>query len=382
MMKRTGAAVLCAALLALTACSSSSSGGDGGSGKLHLGGIFALTGTGSIFGTAQKKGAELAVSEINAARGVKGRKINFTVLDEASVKDRAVSAMQKLVSDSSVLAVMGPTFSANGQAAAPIANAAKVPDLGVSWAAPAGTTDVGPYVWRDNITDGQAIPAAAKAAKSKLNFTTAGLLYGNDDAFTKAGGDTFKQVAKDSGVKLVDTETFAQTDQDFSSQLTKLKSSNPDVLFVSATGAATATILIQARRLGLKVPVVGGNGFNTPTVPQNAKSAANGVIVAAAWDSSSAATNPTNKKFIDAFTAKYGSAPDQFAAQAYTGMKIIAYALENGGTSRDGVIKGFKKVQSTSLDTPLGKFSFSPSRDAQQKPVVLTIKNGKYSVLG
>lgn len=381
MMKRTGAAVLCAGLSALTACSSSSSGGAGGSGKLHLGGIFALTGTGSIFGTAQKKGAELAVSEINAAGGVKGRKIDFTVLDEASVKDRAVSAMQKLVSDSSVLAVMGPTFSANGQAAAPIANSAKVPDLGISWAAPTGTTDVGSYVWRDNVTDGQAIPAAVKAAKAKLKFTTAGLLFGSDDAFTKAGGDTFKQVAKDSGVTLVDTETFAQTDQDFSSQLTKLKSSNPDVLFISATGAATATILIQARRLGLKVPIVGGNGFNTPTVPQNAKSAADGVIVAAAWDSSSAATNPTNKKFIDAFTARYGSAPDQFAAQAYTGMKIIAYALENGGTSRDGVIKGFTQMQSTRLDTPLGKFSFSSTRDAQQKPVVLTIKNGKYSVL-
>lgn len=378
-MKRNGAAALCAALLTLTACSSSSSGDGGGSTELHIGAVFALTGTGAIYGTAQKKGADLAVSEINAAGGVRGRKINFTVLDGASVKDRAVSAMQKLISDSSVLAVMGPTFSGAGQAVAPITNAAKVPNLGISWAAQAGTTDVGPYIWRDNLTDGQAIPAAVKAAQAKLHFTTAGLLYGNDDAFTLAGGRTFQQVAKDTGIKIVETETYSQTDQDYSSQLTKLKSSHPDVLFISATGAAPATIVAQARQLGLSMPVIGGNGFNSPTVPQNAKSAANGVIVAAAWDSSSAATNPTNKQFIDAFTAQYGSAPDQFAAQAYTGMKIIAFGLKNGGISRGGVIAGFKKLQATSLDTPLGKFSFTPSRDAEQVPIVLTIKDGMYT---
>jgi branched-chain amino acid transport system substrate-binding protein len=379
-IKRTGVTLVCAVVLAVPACSSNAGSGDTSSGPIHVGGIFALTGLAQIFGTQQKNGAQLAVDEINAAGGVKGRKIELKVLDEASTKDQAINAVQKLVSDPKTMVVMGPTLSGDGQAVAPIANAAKVPDLGVSWAAPTGTTDVGPYIWRDNLTDGQNIPTAMKAAQTKLGFKNAGLLYGSDDAFTKAGGETFKKAANDLGVNLVDTETFAQTDQDFSSQLTKLKSHNPQVLCISATGAATATIISQARKLGLDMPVVGGNGFNSPTVPKNAGPAADGVIVAAAWDASSASTNPTNKKFIDAFTSKYGSPPDQFAAQAYTGVQLIKYAIEQGGASREGIVSGFKKVQS--LDTPLGKFSFTADRNAQQEPVTLTIENGKYTRLG
>lgn len=381
MMKRLGAAILGAALLltAGTSCGdNTTTGGTGDSGPIHMGAIFALTGTGSIFGTQQKNGAELAVEEINKAGGIKDRQIELRVLDEASVKEQAINNMQKLVTDRKVLVVLGPTFSGNGQAAAPIANSAKVPNLGVSWAAPTGTTDVGPYVWRVNLTDGQNIPAAVEAAKKKFGFETAGLFFGSDDAFTKAGGDTFKEAAEASDIDLTATETFAQTDQDFSSQLTKIKAKNPDVLFISATGAATATIISQARRLGLRMPVIGGNGFNSPTVPKNAGAAADGVIVAAAWNTASGGDNPTNKKFIDAFTAKYGSPPDQFAAQAYTAVYVVKKAIEEGGASREGIIAGFKKIED--LDTPLGAFSFTDSRDAKQEPVILTIKNGKYEV--
>lgn len=380
MMKRLGAAILGSALLltAGTSCGSDAgTGAAGDSGPLHFGAIFALTGTGSIFGTQQKKGSELAVEEINKAGGINNRKIGLKVLDEASVKEQAINNMRKLVTDRKVLVVLGPTFSANGQAATPISNAAKVPNLGVSWAAPTGTTDVGPYIWRVNLTDGQNIPAAVKAAKASLGFKTAGLFFGSDDAFTKAGGETFKEAASVEGINLVGTETFAQTDQDFSSQLTKLKGKNPDVLFISATGAATATIISQARRLGLKMPVIGGNGFNSPTVPKNAGAAADGVIVAAAWNQASGSENPTNQKFIDAYNAKYGAPPDQFAAQAYTAIYVVKKAIEDGDASRQGIIAGFKKVKD--LDTPLGKFSFTDNRDARQEPVILIIKGGKYT---
>ncbi len=380
MMRRLGAAILGSALLltAGTSCSTDSGGGGtGDSGPINIGAIFALTGTGSIFGTSQKKGSELAVEEINKAGGIKNRKISMKLLDEASVKEQAINNMQKLVTDRKILVVLGPTFSANGQAATPISNGAKVPNLGVSWAAPSGTTDVGPYIWRVNLTDGQNIPAAIKAAKASLGFKTAGLFFGSDDAFTKAGGETFKKAAADQDINLVGTETFAQTDQDFSSQLTKLKGKNPEVLFISATGAATATIITQARKLGLKMPVIGGNGFNSPSVPKNAGAAADGVIVAAAWNAASGSDNPTNQKFIEAYTAKYDGPPDQFAAQAYTAVYVVKKAIEEGGATREGVIAGFKKVKD--LDTPLGKFSFTDSRDAKQEPVILTIKGGKYT---
>ena len=353
-------------------------GNDEGSGEsLTLGAMFAQTGDAAIFGESQINGVRLAVEEINGDGGVDGAQIDLLVEDTGSQNEQAINILQRFINQDQVDVVVGPTLSAEGKAVAPIANSAQVPIIGASWAAPTGTTDVGPYVWRVALTDGQNIPKAVEAAVERDGYETAALLFGSDDPFTQAGGEAFESAAQDTGIELVATETFAAGDRDFSSQLTKIAAANPDALFVSATGESTASIVEQARQAGIAVPIVGGNGFNTPTVPENAGDAANGVIVAAAWDASSGADNPTNAAFIEAYTAEYNKAPDQFAAQAYSAVYVIAEAARlGGGTGREQILDGLKQVEN--VDTPLGDFNFTEGRDADAEPVILEIQNGEY----
>lgn len=354
-------------------------GGEGGGGEaLKIGAMFAQTGDAAIFGVNQTDAVKLAVEEINADGGVNDKPIELLTEDTGSKNEQAINILQRYINQDKVSVVIGPTLSAEGKAVAPIANNAKVPIVGTSWAAPTGTTDVGEYVWRVALTDGQNIPQAVKAATERDGYKKAALLFGSDDPFTQAGGDAFKAAAQENNIELVATETFAKADRDFSSQLTKIAAANPDVLFVSATGESTASITEQARQAGITVPIVGGNGFNSPTVPENAGDAANGVIVAAAWSPFSSDENPTNASFIEAYNAEYGKAPDQFAAQAYSAVYVIVKAAElGGGTGRDQILAGLKEVED--VDTALGAFNFTEGRDAAADAVILEIKDGEYT---
>jgi branched-chain amino acid transport system substrate-binding protein len=211
-----------------------------------------------------------------------------------------------------------------------------------------------------------------------MGFKTAGVLYGNDDVFTKAGYDVMKQTLDELGVKVLDTQTFAKPDRDFAAQLTALTGKKPDVLVVSALADNAAAIVTQARQQGWTGPILGGNGFNSPAFIKNAGTASEGVMVGTSWNSAS--TSPANQRFLAAMKAK-GTNPDQFSAQAYTGVYILAEAIRQAGnkTGRDDILAGLGKVKD--LDTPLGKFSFTPSRDASHEPAVQQVKEGKFQVV-
>jgi branched-chain amino acid transport system substrate-binding protein len=130
--------------------------------------------------------------------------------------------------------------------------------------------------------------------------------------------------------------------------------------------------------LGLKQPIMGGNGFNTPDLIKNAGDAAEGVIVGAAWNSAS--TNPKSQDFLKNYKAKYNADPDQFAAQAYAGVYIMAEALKKANSTEKPALRN-ALAATKDLDTVLGTFSFSDKRDAVHPAVVQIIKDGKFTVL-
>jgi branched-chain amino acid transport system substrate-binding protein len=177
-------------------------------------------------------------------------------------------------------------------------------------------------------------------------------------------------------------QTFAKGDRDFSPQLTQIKGINPDAIIVSALVEEASGIVNQARQLGIpaSVPIIGGNGFNSPAFIKNAGEAAEGVINGAAWNSVSAL--PINKNFVGAFTAKYATPPDQFAAQAYAGVYIAYKAVKDAGSPEDrqAIRDALAKIKD--IDTVLGKFSFTEGRDADHQPVVQVVKGGKFVVFG
>jgi branched-chain amino acid transport system substrate-binding protein len=184
----------------------------------------------------------------------------------------------------------------------------------------------------------------------------------------------------DSGIQILSEQTFAKGDRDFSPQLTQIKSVNPDALIVSALVEEASGIVSQARQLGIStgVPIIGGNGFNSPSLMKNAGKAAENVIVGAAWNATS--SNPLNRHFVEAYTATYGFPPDQFAAQAYAGVYIAREALRRAGSTDNRKAVRDALVQIRDLDTVLGKFSFTANRDADHTPVVQIVRDGKFAI--
>jgi branched-chain amino acid transport system substrate-binding protein len=217
-----------------------------------------------------------------------------------------------------------------------------------------------------------------RRAQERLHFKTAGVLYGNDDVFTKAGYDVMKATLDQLGVRIAGTQTFARTDRDFNAQITALRAQRPDILVVSALAENAAAIVQQARQLGWSGPILGGNGFNSPAFIKNAGPAAEGVLVGTAWNSASPA--PANQRFKQEMAAR-GFTADQFAAQAYTGVLVLAEAMKlaGGKTGREDVEAGLARVKN--LETPLGPFSFTPARDGDHEPAVQVVKGGKFEIL-
>ncbi len=345
---------------------------------VKIGAAFSLTGNAAVYGAQQKAGVLLAVEELNKSGALKGITLEAIVEDDQTSKEQGIAVFQRFINRDKVSAIVGPTLSTTATAADPIAQQSKTPVVAVSNTALKGITDIGDYVWRVSLTEGQVIPVALKAARAKHHFKNAAILYGNDDVFTKSGFDVMKATLEKEGVAIVDVQTFATKDRDFNAQLTALKAKNPDFLLVSALVEQAAGIITQARQLGWNVPIMGGNGLNSPKLMQIAGPAAEGVIVGTAWFKGS--TDRVNRDFITAMKAK-GVDPDQFCAQAYTGVLVVAEAIKQAGMKggRDEIKAGFAKVKD--LPTPLGKFSFLPNRDGNHTVTVQIVKNGNFEVL-
>ena len=349
--------------------------------EAKIGFAFSMTGAAAAYGATQKNGAQMAIDEINAAAGNDGLKIAAFFDDDASVPQQGVNVFNKFINADKVAIIIGPTLSNTAQVTDRIAQQAGVPVLAISNTAK-GITEIGDFIFRDSLTEAVVIPNTIRVAKEKLHIAKVAVFYGNDDAFTKGGYDAFKKALADAGIQVLSEQTFAKGDRDFSPQLTQIKGINPDAIIVSALVEEASGIVNQARQLGIpaSVPIIGGNGFNSPAFIKNAGEAAEGVINGAAWNSVSAL--PINKNFVGAFTAKYATPPDQFAAQAYAGVYIAYKAVKDAGSPEDrqAIRDALAKIKD--IDTVLGKFSFTEGRDADHQPVVQVVKGGKFVVFG
>jgi branched-chain amino acid transport system substrate-binding protein len=340
--------------------------------------VWSLTGGAAVYGPSQQKAADLAVEEINS-RGILGQaRIKLLTEDDRSTKEGAQAAFEKLINQDKVVAILGPTLSANALAADPIAQEKKIVVMGVSNTA-SGITEMGDYVFRDSLPESAVQPNTIKQTKAKLGYSRVAVMYGDDDAFTKAGYDVFKAALDAEGVQILTTETFKRGDTDYSAQLTKIRTLNPQAIVVSALAEEAAGIMSQGRQLGIpdSVPFIGGNGFNSPQLARLAGPAAEGAISGAAWFVTGDA--PGNKAFVDAYKAKYGANPDQFSAQAYAGVYLMATAIKNAGASSSAAIRG-ALVNLKDVDTVLGKFSFTPEREPVHPPIVQVVRNGEFDL--
>lgn len=371
--------VLGASLLA--GCSSSTgtdTADKGNSGEAQeitakIGYVGFLSGGGAAYGEAQKKGLELAQAELNEKH--KGKlKIELVMEDSAGKKESAINAVNKLISKDEVVAILGPTLSGEMFAAGPVANEAETPIFGISTTAE-GINDIGEYVFRNSLPESIAIPAAMKQAVNKHDIKKVALIYSSNNDFAVSGFKTMKASAEQMGLEILAEETFADGDVDFSAQLTKIKGTNPDAILVSALYKEGSLVVKKARELGINAPIVGGNGFNNPLVFEIAGDAAEGLVVATPF--SPEKQDPKVQDFVKNFEAKYNHKPDQFAAQAYDGLYILAESLLAAGEADREALRN-ELAQLKDFYGVSGNLSFDAKRNPIADPVVVTAKDGKF----
>lgn len=344
-------------------------------GPLPLGAVISESGAAGVYGEAIRKGMELAVEEINAT-GFIGplADIELIVEDDQSDKDVASRAFRRLIQEENVLGILGPTLSTSAFVADPVAQAAGVPTMGTSNTA-VGITEIGNYIFRNSLPEADVIPTTISTARQGLGIESVVILYDQDDRFTQSGFDIMLATSERQGLEVLAVEPFSKETTDFTEILERVRPLQPDALLISALASEGVPLLIQAREMGIDVPVVGGNGFNSPALLEQAGEAAEGLIVGAAWFVQNPI--PENLEFVTAYQAAYESEPDQFAAQAYAGVWLYAHALRNACTTERRTLRDALGALRL-IPTPLGKFSFTGERNPLHPPVVLTVEGGEF----
>jgi branched-chain amino acid transport system substrate-binding protein len=371
------------ALLALSACGGSeNTGNSSGSGSnpyagktLKLGAVLSMTGAGAVYGVGTKNGADLAVDTINASGGVNGAMISLTTRDDASDKAQSAQVAQTLIQQDQVLGLLGPTLSNSAVAMHPLAESLHVPVVAVSTTGinivpDCNFPDQTPckFIFRDSLGEQTAIPDNIKAYTDAAHPKTAVLLVAKDDKFSSDGGAIVQQNVAKFGITLLASIQFSKTDADLSTPVTSAVQKNPDVIFITSLGNIPARIMTAARTQGFKGQFLGGNGFNTSVVSKAAGAAGKGAQSGSAWYINN--TFPSNAAFVSAYKAKYNIDPDQFAAQGYTGVLIMAAAAKAAGLTFGDPTQDRQKLrdalEKVSLDTPLGPFQFTSTHDVKQ----------------
>jgi branched-chain amino acid transport system substrate-binding protein len=340
-----------------------------------VGAVEILSGPNAAYGTAIKAGLELALDAVNA-KGT--RPIALTVEDSGGTKDGAINAARKLIGRDRVVAIIGPTLSNEMFAMGPVVNARGVPTIGTSTTAK-GITDIGPFIFRTALPEADVIPVTLRKAVQR-GVKTLALLYANDDAFSKSGFDVMQAAADKAGLKTLAVESFGSKDTDFSAQLTKIKGVKPDAVGISALVEPVSGVLLQARQLGFgsETLFIGGNGANSPKLGQIAGAAADGLLVGSPWFI--AKPDLANRAFVDGFRNRYGHDPDQFAAQAYDTLFILAEAIGRAGAAEPAKIRD--ALMQTDHVGVMGPFRFTGQRDPASSDgvVVLEMHGGAFQI--
>ena len=389
MSHRARAFIAATAVTVTLAACTSGGGGDGGGESLvgegtgddctigspvPVGAALSLTGGAGSYGEPQQMGLELAAEHLNAKGGVE---YELTVEDDQTDPRQGIAVFEQFTAEGGASVIIGPTLSNGGFQAQPIAQEEGVPVLAISNTAD-GITEQGDYIFRDSLTEAQVIPQTVAAVKETYGAESAVVMYSNDDAFTEAGYEVFADALDAEGIEVSDTLEFSVSDTDFRALLTEAEAADADLLVVSGLIEAAIPLVTQARELGIDVPIVGGNGFNNPQLMADAGDAAEGVVVGAAWNSAS--DNPENTAFLADFEEKYGTPPDQFAAQAFTGLMLVDTAVRSSCSGeRDAIKEGLGTIDG--VPTVLGDLTINEARDAEHEAVVQIVEDGTFAVL-
>ncbi|MYA69127.1 ABC transporter substrate-binding protein [Candidatus Poribacteria bacterium] len=339
--------------------------------EISIGVVLPLTGRyADTFGILNSEGFELALSEINAAPP-SGMKLKFIIEDDQSTIDGAVAAFNKLIHQEGVSIILGPSTSSQTEMAFPVARENQVVAISPTSAA-RDLSAISDYVFRVSLTTDKLIPPGIEITQTKLGYQRAATMYDETDLFSTDGDASVQEILAAKGVEVITTETFQGGDTDFSQQLTRIQTLNPDVIFVSCLSPEKPGILMQGHELGISAPFI----VRTLTAAdvQAAGAAAEGAITIVGWGAT--LDTPGNQAFVENYSAKFGTEPTNYAARSYATLHILAEAIANAQSTDAAAIRD-ALASIRDFDTIFGKFSFDANGDAVYDEKVLIVKDGK-----
>jgi len=376
--RKIGGLLCLSALLVglLGGCGSKKSAGEA---TIKIGGNLEMTGTGASYGKSAQNAIKIAFEKINSKGGVLGKKLELVVADNKSEAAEATNAMQKLISQDKVVAVIGPNISSAVIASSAVNTGAKVLDISPMGTNPGITVGkngkTNAYNFRACFIDPFQGTVMATFAHDTLKASKVAVLIDNSSDYSKGLAQFFEENFTKAGGTIVAKESFLQKDTDFKSTLTKIKATNPDMIYVPGYYQEVGLIVKQAREMGLNVPMAGGDGWDSTKTPEIAgKDALNNTYFSSLYSPDDA--SDLNKEFVAAYEKVYQEKPDVFAALAYDSALLVAEALKNANSTEPAKIaeamakiKGLKGVS--------GSVTFDAKHDPVKSAVIIEYKDGK-----
>ena len=355
--------------------------------EIVVGAVLPRTGPSEETGRDMENGIRLAAEDINARSSLPGgMRIRLLFENDRSDPARAAQAYERLIDRDGAPVILGPSSSISTERITPIADRNGVVAISPTSAAK-GLGAGSDYLFRVTLDVGRLSAAGVRIAKEHLGYRTAATITNSADTFSRSSDEEIRKALERNGVRVVTAQTFSRSNEDpdfpdLTEQLRAVMNADPDVLFISAQPLGQRSVIVQARRLGIRVPLVLSlmTANEVESANRSLAGSAEGAISFTNWSAASDA--PLNADFIRKYRAKYDRNPSAFSAAAYASVRILARAIAaaDGSTDSRSIRNALAGIRN--LDTVLGRFSFDEDGDPVYEPVVEVVRNGRLEILG
>jgi branched-chain amino acid transport system substrate-binding protein len=334
-----------------------------------------LTGPTFNFGQSAINGVLMVADEVNQAGGIKGRRIDVVIEDDRGSPEEAARKTAKLIDQDKVIAIIAGGTSGNSRAAAPKAQSSHVPFISPSSTDPA-VTQTGDYIFRACFVDTFQGEVMASFAANTLKAQKAAILFDFNSPYGRGLTDYFELSFAKLGGRIVSKQSYTQGDADFKGQLSSIRATEPDVIYIPGYYGDVALIAKQARMIGLTQPLLGADGWDAPELWQLGGDALNGSYISTHYSVDD--PSPAIQKFVQAYKQRYGNLlPDAHAALAYDASRLLIDAITRAG-STDGAKIREALAQTKNFTGVTGIINIDADRNAVKPAVVLKLLDLKF----
>ena len=341
---------------------------------IRIGEYASITGKEASLGQSSHNGTMMAIDDLNAAGGVLGRPLLLITEDTQSKPGESATAAKKLISRDKVVALLGEVASSRSLEAAPVAQLAKVPMI-----SPASTnpkvTETGNYIFRTCFIDPFQGPVMAKFAQEKLRAQRVALMVSNSSAYSIGLAKFFREAFTANGGTIVLEQKYAEGDKDFKAQLTPIKAAGVDAVFNPGYYNEGALIVLQARDLGLTLPIFGADSWEAEALIELGGKAIEGAYLCSHY--SPADPSPRVQNFVQAYKKRFGTTPDSNASLGYDSVLVLVDAIKRAGSTDRAKIRD-ALAATKNFAAVTGNITIDAQRNASKNAVIIQVRNGKF----